>query len=539
MGRSGVFLALFFLCGRLFGESGQEPGILPENCYRFLKLGQVNYSINVNPEGIVYGEERDPAAVAKEIDRRKAEIRKRPKDLPLKLSLAEFYSDSDMYGEAQALFKTVLPDLKKGAEKDKTDDALFWYAWALSVTSDNKKNDEAHLLLQPLLESGKAPRKVFELAIRMRVAVQDFNLAARIADAYAAVFPDDPEPYYQRFMNVFAKNLTGIISYIYSAVSGDFLKSKGLAKIDKDNLPDFFNEYFSRLNEALSISDLDRAVSLAPDSYKYCLSAGVFKTLVLFYTSMASKAQVSGLEDMSIVDALKVMDGSGLAQALKYLTRAHELRPDKDIQVFLGLAMYSLCTADYEQAQGYAKKAIATRPGAMEGYDALITTIALPRLTSGTEDLDALLGDIAVIIGDKIAKTGGSPNDYATLAGFGLKKYGKADAGERKKILARMLDNADKALKMEPGHNLAILTEATYLMLSGNYRKALEAMDKLEPSIKDEFKDMLYNNRGVLKVLLGKKDEGIADLKKALELTADNATTKEALAAVGVKPDAP
>ncbi|MBN1411562.1 MAG: hypothetical protein JW969_12010 [Spirochaetales bacterium] len=531
--RKYIYACLFSVA--VFAAAAEGvTGINAGNCYEYLKLGQVNYSIKVNMDGIRLKEDVPPEEFQKRTEELTTLINEKPVDLDLRITLYDYYSENDRDREAKELMSESMKYFKKDYTEKKNEDSIYWYAKALINDMDDKNNEEAYRLLQPYLESGRASPRMYELAISMRVAVLDFNLATRIADAYIAVYPDDPEPYYQRFINVFAKSMYGIVSYMMNAAASDYYAKKGISKLSRENLGEFMEYYFIRLNQNLSVPDIEKAVKLAPESYRYNLAAGVFKTMVLFYTSMMTKAQTVDIDDENILEVFKVVDEAGLNDARTYLLKALELKPEEDIQVFLGLAMYYLVSADFKTAESFARKAIALRPKAREAYDALITTVAMPVLSSGTEKLDDLLSVLSDILAEKLAKAGGAPDDYSSLAGFCLKEIKHADEKKREELLRKMKEYTDKALKLDPDHSLSLITLSSCYLLGNDPGKALEILEELEKTVPDEFKDMLYNNRGVIKAVMGRKKEGIADLQKALEYSSDDSTTIKALKILGV-----
>jgi tetratricopeptide (TPR) repeat protein len=507
--------------------------ISPENCFEYLESGEANYNVVVSTGNIDWG------TSASEIETRisdvEANLESNPNDLDKVLELIKLYDEIDADDESVGLAAEYVGVFRARYDETPTEESATEYAEVVTAARDEGEYDAAYLALQPFLESGAAAKGTFEAAIDLRTAAMDYELAVRIADAYIAVHPDEPNAYYEKFSVASAGNIYGIISYFLGKSVEIFLSERGETTITEDNVKPFIEKYVAALSDAIDIPSIEKAVELDPDDYEYNLAAGIFKTLIVYYSAISSLAVAEDLEQSDVLDIFRSTNPEGIADISPYLERAEAARPENDVQVYLAYALYYMSFGEIDRAYGFAEKAAAIRPDLPESYDALIVLTALPVAAEIADDPSKLAEIFPELLNKKIANTGGTAGDFAVLAAIEFFLYPDTPVKEREARLAKMKEYLDNALSRDTQNPTAIVNLGNYYVLTGDYKEAVKVFGEAYGSAQPDVKVWFLNNRGVAKALEGDEAGAVADFTEALELSKDNERTLNALSAMGVE----
>ncbi|MCP4230743.1 MAG: hypothetical protein GY771_11450 [bacterium] len=507
--------------------------ITPGNCYEYLESGEANYNIIVSIGNIDWG--TDTSEVEELIAEEEARLEANPDDLNIVLSLVNLYSEIGDDGKSAELATNFTDAFRARYDETPIERTAREYAEIATAAKDGDEYDDAYLALQPFLETGTAAKETFETAIELRNAAMDYELATVIAEAYIAVYPEEPNAYYEKFSVLSASNIYGIVSYFLGKSVEIFLSERGETAINEDNVKSFIEKYISDLSGAIDIASVEKAVELDPDNYEYNLAAGIFKTLIVYYSAISSFAVAEDVEQSEILDIFRSANPEGIADILPYLERAEAARPESDVQVYMAYALYYMSFGNMENANKYAELASKTRPDLPEVYDALIVLTALPVADEIADDPGKLAEVFPGLLDEKITNTGGDAGDFAVLAAIEFFRYPDTPMKEREARLAQMKVHLDSALERDAQNPTALVNLGNYYVLRGDYDKAIDVFSDAYSSAQTDRKIWFINNRGIAKAIAGDEAGATADLEKALSISDDNERTVNALATLGVE----
>lgn len=507
--------------------------ITPENCCDYLESGEANYDIAVSTGNIEW--DIDTEEIEKNIAGLEKRLSDKPDDTEAIIELISSYNQVGRKDEVNNLVQNNLALFEDNYLNRGDEAAAVAFAKAVIAADNDDLYDKAYLGLQPLLESGEADKETFEVAISLRIAADDYELATRIADTYIAVYPEEASAHYQKFSVVSARNIYGVVGYWLQKSVEVFLEGRSEIAINESNAGPFIEGYIKKIAGAFEIPSLEKAAELDPDNYEYNLAAAIFKTLIIYYSAIGSITVSEGLDETDLLDLFRATDPAGLANILPYLEKAESVRPESDVQVYLAYALYYMSFGDFEIAKDYARLAVDTRPDLPEAYDALIIVTVLPVAVEIQENPGKAADIFPDLLNEKIANTGGNAYDYAVLAAVEFFRYPNTDAANHGEVLEQMKLYVDKSLANDANNPTALLNLGNYYTLKGEYEKAIAANSDAYVTADPDKKPLFLNNRGVVKALAGDREGGIADLKEALDMSEGNERSSEALAALGIE----
>ncbi len=529
-----MFIRLsYILVVLIIGNYPVLADITPENCHDYLESGEANYDIAVSTGSIEW--DIDTEEIEGNISGLEKRLSDKPDDTEAIIELISLYSQIDRRDEATNLAQNNLALFEDNYLTRGDEASAVAFAKAVIGADNDDLCDKAYLGLQPFLESGEADEEVFKAAISLRIMVNDYELATRIADVYVTFYPDEASAHYQKFSVIAAKNIYGVVAYWLQKSVEVFLEGRGETAINESNAKFFIEDYIKRIAGAFEISSLENAAELDPENYEYNLAAAIFKTLIVYYSAIGSVSVSEGLDETDLLDLFRVTDPEGLANILPYLEKAESVRPETDVQVYLAYALYYMSFGDFEKAQDYARLAVDTRPDLPEAYDALIIVTVLPVAIEIQEDPGIAADIFPELLDEKIANTGGTAFDFAVLGAVEFFRYPNTDAANREEVLKQMKLYVDKSLANDANNPTALLNLGNYYILKGEYANAIAISSDAYVAAGPDKKPLFLNNRGIAKVLAGDREGGITDLKKAIDISDGNERSSEALAALGIE----
>ncbi len=472
------------------GPQGLFGDITPDNFFDLLEIGEVSYSISVSVEKIDWSNGRG-----------------KPKEEPASVDLA---------------------DLRKRHKTRGDEESARDYARAAQRDGETGESDAAYLALLPFLESGRAAISTVYCAIDNRTASQDFALARQLGEVYRQVYPLDAELCYQMFNASLAGSIYNRVFYLLNTTLDVFLEQRDESLLTERNIEAFFESYLRDLHREIDVASLERAVELDPDNYKYNLTAGFVKTLIVFLSKVGTAAVARDVEEDMILEILA--DKTGAGGILCFLESANRQRPQRDIQIYLAYAMFHATFAEAGPAVKYARKAVRTRPDLPEGYDALLYTLMFSDVLEHDEltDFDSLIA----VLESKLENVGKNNYDYYSLSVLTLVRQTDNGDNPLPKTLARMKRYLDQARKLDSESFFARFGLANYYLLFGDYGRAIGLYEELAAGADRDRLVMVYNNQGLALVLNGDRGGALEALERALGIDEQNRRTKRALAAL-------
>jgi tetratricopeptide (TPR) repeat protein len=402
------------------------------------------------------------------------------------------------------------------------------YAQAVLAAKAREEYVPAYQALQPFLESGQAGRETCIAAAGISMAAAQYDLAERVADLCLSIHPGCAELYHRRFLISISDALHARVSEIVQTSAQQVLEEAGPEK--------FIAALFEVLNTEIDTPSLLRAIELLPSNYLYNLEAAVFEALTLCISKAALQFLTAETREAGLEDLLRRTGTAVLRPLREHLARAEDLRPLRDIQIFLVHSMADICLGRLAEAEYYALLAVGTRPDLPAGYDALITRTFAPFIEDGDfPDAGARKTAIAIYKA-KISRCGETAADNHELGMLYFSEYLEGDVGAESELPEQARQYADKALEIDHGFIPARLLSANIQIVSGDCRRAVAILEDIPEPEDAELAAMRLHNLGITRILAGKRAAGIADLRRALVLEPDNPYTRDALRELGLDP---
>jgi hypothetical protein len=484
-------MSVFFVLGIMFFVViNVDAEINRENFRDFLVLGEMNYTITVTP---------DPAAQDEEA----------------------VYINNRRLPSREELERGELSVYRRHAVEEQNEYTALVFARAVLTQDADDFFDEAYNVLLPYLESGSARPSSVYTGMALRMAAEDYALAARIAEVYLTVYPRDARLYYGMFNASLAGNISRrVFSLLNAALEGFF--PDGEAELTEENAADFFNRYWNLLSEHINIAALEKAVELDSSNFSYCLSAGFMKSMVLFFTKLGSLQLSENLSDEDILNILLNTGAEEAGDALRYLRMAEAVQPESDVKLNLAYATYYSVLGNGRQALNETEAALEKRPDLPEVYDALLYSLMMRDVLEYGEFRS--FERAREVLEAKTDKSLGSAKDYYSLA-----LLSHLGCEEENRCLEEMRRYLETSLEHNRAYFLSLLSMGTYHVLNENYDEALQWYAMAEDNAGFQQRASVLQNRGVTYMLLGKPGRGRAAFREALEIDPDNPKTLAAL----------
>jgi hypothetical protein len=487
--------------------------ITADNALDFLMSSDLSVGIQMHTTDIDWIE--NEGAAAARIEQLKAAIETNARDLQATFELLDLYERHNRDSEAEALAGSTLSAFEESFNRERDEAGAVRFAKVALAAGARDRYDIAYRALLPHLENGRAKRETCFTAIENRKERNDYGLAKRIADLYLKIYPDCAELHYQLFLISIYDNLLSTIVEIARASLEGFLDEQNKLHIDNSNWQGFAIKYLEDLESKIDSASLIRAIELEPSNYEYNLMAAGIKAMSHFYSKLFIQSLSRDIEEEGIEKILRQADPGLLEEIRSILKRAEENRPKRDIQVYLGHAIVNMAFGLFDEIEPYALIAIGTRPDLPHGYDALILSTLLPYMNTDSPPDPATSERAIGIYEAKIENVGENASDYVDIASLYFSNYTQTPseglALEKAKIYV------EKALEIDAQFAQGLIILSSCHIVMREYPQAIRILTEIPEPDDPHMKAVVFNNRGIARILNGEREAGVSDLRKAVQ----------------------
>jgi len=477
---------------------------------RYLEVGPITYTLSIFPSSIEY---KTKAVLNQELTVLKNLADQNPGDIQAATALLVFCREHGFQNIIGEVLTRYLPLYKARAETEKNQKALCDYARAILLSNNPEKLSAVLSELGYYIDDKTANKETYQIFIDSLLALHNFNTAGQVAGLYKERFPRDPDPCFQMFHILLAAGLPELVQQAFQENLPLFLQKSPVNSLSAQNIGEFITYFYTQLGKNLPLSHIEKAVELEPDNYAYRLAAALLSSQIILYTRLltAEKCEKS-LEGFT--QTWNTLHKTHYAAITTHLQKAIAVRPQPDIQVFLGFALLYTIKEEWPAAQKYASEAVKIRPESRAAHNGLIYTFLAPARRA--ENVLAEMKKIRIHIENKISQTGGEAEDFTVLAGIEVRDFGTA-SGQNAAVRLKALDTITRAgLTADPNHLSAMLARANYFILAEKFSAALEMLGRISVSEPAEYYKAACNNTAIALFLSGNTADGIIRIKEAV-----------------------
>lgn len=379
--------------------------------------------------------------------------------------------------------------------------------------------------LQSETGSSEIPQRLFIVVIDRLMQLNQFELALFVADQYKQNYPESSEAWFSKSNVFMVYNMFNLVTQSVSTLLKDAEDAESL-------------EFLKSLSELFSWEDIDKALKISPDNYRYLLGSLTFRSISAFWTSMVIEAQGTAEQKDSWNRELMEGENSFRSYGDQIIRRAKGQRPSKDIQIHLASALYYLVLKEFPQALREVNEALLLRPDLKEVYNARIAVQAYS-LTDAPEIDEMAMGEY--LEENLMAKEAAGlmePGDYAVLFSYYVSRYKLAQEGQNPsdEYLSKAYVQVAKGLSLNESNLATRLSWAWSLALSGEYSKARKIFDESLPSLQEpELRSLFLFGRGVSSWFEKSSSLALLDVQLALKLNPSLERAKQFLEDRGVR----
>ena len=250
------------------------------------------------------------------------------------------------------------------------------------------------------------------------------------------------------------------------------LFEKKLAESQSNEHLDITVSQIKETFDSIDFSPVHRVLKSDPENFKYNFFIGAVQEFIVYMHYVV----LIGIYEEDKLPILTEEKITMLKEIKSYLDTAVKNKPPGDVDALIALAMYYLVLSNFDLAKEYTQMAIETRPDIDQPYDALITVINVHRLLI-EEDAEA--------------------------------GFRESDEALKKKGMNKELNLVDRLMFLHP------------LIYEYRYQETLSELDKIEKDFPDGEVQLILFRGGIL-LRMGKMDEGLEVLHKAMKLEPDN-----------------
>ncbi len=528
----GIFAACLAFALFSSAASPLSAQLTLENAHEYLQLGTLQYSLDVDFTSVEWKTETEYRAECVGL---KTKVEAEPDDPKAVIDYLTTCFKAGFEEETRVAAKKYVESFRKLFDDYQNETALLWYLQTVNIAGEQKRYDTAYEKALPILESGEARAETVIAAMENRMNRGDYELAIRIAEFYKPVHPEAPELFYKSFLVTVNYSMERAIPHFLQKAYDQLGKgpTEPISDVNR-KLKSIVEEYLDYMSDTIRFNDLSRAIELAPGNYTYCLTYAGYWALLQWYYQMGASSIREDITIDNLQDIFSDISSEQWQQALTYLGKALDYRPDQDIQVFLAGAMINIIRGNNEKARHYAGEAIEARPDLNTGYDALLFATLMDNVEND-DPLEGISDQIAALIWNKISATGGTSYDYYVLASKEVYTIEHNPDLDRETAWSEMERLARLSLEKEQTP-LGLVALGNANLLQGELENALEHYLEAEELLPLENRYITYANRGIAHVLKGNRDRGITLLQEAASMEEETGKAEKTLAFLGVEP---